>query len=72
MRACFLGQNVCALGFGVAIVQSPPLEQPWERLYELSETQPLEADSAGTPPHAENPMQNRMVRELRRRIVPLS
>jgi len=24
MRACFLGQNVCALGFGVAMVQSPP------------------------------------------------
>jgi hypothetical protein len=25
MRACFLGQNVCALGFGVAILQTPPL-----------------------------------------------
>ena len=37
MRACFLGQNVCALGFGVAMVQSLPVEQahepgnqPWE------------------------------------------
>jgi hypothetical protein len=28
MRACFLGENVCALGFGVAIVQTPPLHEP--------------------------------------------
>ena len=27
MRACFLGQNVCALGYGVAMVQTPPLPQ---------------------------------------------
>ena len=25
MRACFLGQNVFALGFGVAALQAPPL-----------------------------------------------
>jgi len=25
MRACFLGENVCALGFGVATLQTPPL-----------------------------------------------
>jgi hypothetical protein len=25
MRACFLGQNICALGFGVATLQAPPL-----------------------------------------------
>jgi hypothetical protein len=25
MRACFLGQNICALGFGVATLQVPPL-----------------------------------------------
>ena len=25
MRACFMGQNVFALGFGVATLQSPPL-----------------------------------------------
>jgi hypothetical protein len=25
MRACFLGQNICALGFGVATLQMPPL-----------------------------------------------
>ena len=27
MRACFLGQNVCALGFGVATLQTPKLEE---------------------------------------------
>ena len=43
MRACFLGQNVCALGFGVAMVQTPPLDQS-------SVDQPLEADGGGTPP----------------------
>lgn len=26
MRACFLGQNVCALGFGVATLQTPKFE----------------------------------------------
>jgi hypothetical protein len=26
MRACFLGQNVCALGYGVATLQIPPLQ----------------------------------------------
>jgi hypothetical protein len=25
MRACFLGQNVCALGNGFAMLQTPPL-----------------------------------------------
>jgi hypothetical protein len=25
MRACFLGQSICALGYGVATLQSPPL-----------------------------------------------
>jgi hypothetical protein len=25
MRACFLGQNICVLGFGVANLQAPPL-----------------------------------------------
>jgi hypothetical protein len=25
MRACFLGQNICALGFGVATLQTPRL-----------------------------------------------
>ncbi|HVV29040.1 MAG TPA: hypothetical protein VHC40_13850 [Rhizomicrobium sp.] len=25
MRACFLGRNICALGYGVAMLQTPPL-----------------------------------------------
>jgi hypothetical protein len=25
MRACFLGQNICSLGFGIATLQTPPL-----------------------------------------------
>jgi hypothetical protein len=25
MRACFLGQNICGLGFGVATLHTPPL-----------------------------------------------
>jgi hypothetical protein len=28
MRACFLGQNVTALGFGVAMLQTQPLPDP--------------------------------------------
>ncbi len=28
MRACFLGQNVTALGFGVAMLQTQPLPEP--------------------------------------------
>jgi hypothetical protein len=28
MRACFLGRNVCALGYGVATLQTPPLHDP--------------------------------------------
>lgn len=30
MRACFLGQNVTGLGFGVAMLQTPPLPEPPE------------------------------------------
>ena len=26
MRACFLGQNICALGNGIAIVQTTPIK----------------------------------------------
>jgi hypothetical protein len=57
MRACFLGQTVCALGYGVAIIQMPPVEP-------LSQGTPpgnpsVEADK---PHRAEKPMQNLMVR----------
>jgi hypothetical protein len=43
MRACFLGQNICALGFGVATLRTPPLvmdqpvpESPLEYMEESS------------------------------------
>lgn len=43
MRACFLGQNICALGFGVAMLQTPPL---------------LRDEETGKPEHpvADNPV----------------
>jgi hypothetical protein len=59
MRACFLGQNVCALGFGVAMVQSPPLDEALEALVR---------DGPEIPP-AEPIPENRMVRDLKRRHV---
>lgn len=67
MRACFLGQNVCALGFGVAMVHSLPVEQAHE-----PGNQPWEAQIGPPPAQGENPSENRMVRELQRRIMPLS
>jgi hypothetical protein len=54
MRACFLGENVCALGFGVAIVQTPPLHEP----------------ESGEPPvsfPADLLTENQMAREWQRR-----
>ena len=55
MRACFLGENVCALGFGVAIIQTPPLHEP--------ET----AESVTTLLPPDLPLENLMARDLRRR-----
>jgi hypothetical protein len=51
MRACFLGQNICALGFGVATLQTPPLliDEPAEKPLD----QPAAENGAGentTPP----------------------
>jgi hypothetical protein len=54
MRACFLGENICTLGFGVAIVQTTPLKEP-----ETGE--PVAASSPDWP------LENLMARELRRR-----
>ncbi len=54
MRACFLGENICALGFGVAIVQTPPLEEP-----DAAEPR------ASFP--ADFPLENLMTRAWRRR-----
>ena len=40
MRACFLGGNVCALGFGVAMVQTLPL---------IEDAHPKDADPSPHP-----------------------
>ena len=31
MRACFLGHNICALGYGVATLQAPPVNEAAEK-----------------------------------------
>ena len=59
MRACFLGQNICALGFGVAIIQTPPLQEP-------SEPDP---GARVAPSPGECPVENPMARDLRRQYV---
>ena len=53
MRACFLGQNICALGFGVAMLQTPPLlldERTGEPLQ--SPTPEKDGDKASGPQSA--------------------
>jgi hypothetical protein len=60
MRACFLGQNICALGFGVAMVQSPPLDEAAVPAEDKTEN-PREIPWAETNP------ENRMIRDLKRR-----
>jgi hypothetical protein len=61
MRACFLGQNVCALGYGVAMIQTlPGEEKPAEKpLVEIFPT-------AEALPH--DPPPNRMFAELNRQL----
>jgi len=64
MRACFLGPNICALGFGVALVQSPPLAEAFD----------LQAGDDFARSRAEIPLpskilENRMIQDLRRRDV---
>ncbi len=36
MRACFMGQNVTALGYGVAILHSPRLPDPMQQPGEMT------------------------------------
>jgi hypothetical protein len=59
MRACFLGQSVCTLGFGVAVIQTPPAED-----------KPAPEGPAETPlldmPADALPLPNRMFAELKR------
>ena len=53
MRACFLGQNVCALGYGVATLQSPPLldEETGEPPAAKHDRAQLTQPGAGPQPH---------------------
>jgi hypothetical protein len=55
MRACFLGQNVCALGYGVAMVQTLPAAPEAGRA----------APEQGPPPA---PLPNRMFEGLRKQF----
>ena len=60
MRACFLAQNVCALGYGVAMVQTPAL---------APEPKPPANDSLAPKdvlPSGGTPLPNRMLAEFRR------
>jgi hypothetical protein len=61
MRACFLGQNVCALGYGVALVQTPPLVED-RTIPPVDPVQP----EAGPTDIA--PLPNRMFEHLRRHL----
>ncbi len=45
MRACFLGQNICALGYGVAMLQTPKLTEP------AGENPPVNRPSATRSPY---------------------
>ncbi|MDB5735141.1 MAG: hypothetical protein JWP16_817 [Alphaproteobacteria bacterium] len=49
MRACFLGQGVTALGFGVATLQAPPLvmdEETGKPLLDHEDRRPRACDPA--------------------------
>ena len=57
MRACFLGQSVTALGYGVAMLQTPPLaaepplENQWRSHSEPErEWDPKAGDAPQNPP----------------------
>ena len=60
MRACFLGQNVCALGYGVAMVQTLPLP-------ENPDAKTRDSDPAIPPPDVA-PLPNRMFEHFRRQL----
>lgn len=59
MRACFLGQSVCALGYGVAMVNTlPAQETPEEKPLVEVVSEPLPLD----------PPPNRMFAALKRQL----
>jgi hypothetical protein len=50
MRACFLGQNVTALGFGVAMLQTPPLPEPEHPQFMPDQSMPDAAPQKASKP----------------------
>jgi hypothetical protein len=50
MRACFLGQNVTALGFGVAMLQTVPLPEPEPPENPARDPENPARDAADEPP----------------------
>lgn len=56
MRACFLGQNICALGYGVATLQTPRLVLDEETGHPLAETPQVSVDNAPMAPPAPQPV----------------
>ena len=62
MRACFLGQNVCALGFGVATLQTPPLVAD-EDTGKPAELRP-DQDDRTSPDRTEPPLPRAGIRPL--------
>jgi len=52
MRACFLGQNICALGFGVATLQMPPLmaDEQTGKPVEPDTNKPVDQNNPFRPP----------------------
>ena len=62
MRACFLGQSVCALGYGVAMIQTLPAEEkPVPETCPTAELAPSEL-----PKGPQNPIPNRMFEDFKR------
>jgi len=62
MRACFLGQNICALGFGVATLQMPPVpvDEETGKPVEPDTNKPVDQKApfrpAGPVPFSVNPL----------------
>ena len=56
MRACFLGQNICGLGYGVATLRTPPLvmDQPVPEM--LAESAPNALTGSTVDQHVSLPV----------------
>jgi hypothetical protein len=61
MRACFLGQSVCALGYGVAMIQTLPAEEKLP-----PEACPPALLPVKSPMGPQTPIPNRMFEDFKR------